>query len=150
MAFQTFTGRIDKVEVGVTVGENKDVTNVVLMNWERSHDIRPRLVANSKIPIDWQQPHSWVIGSLSLLSNDRVAFYETDVDDDTVGDQFALNPQGDSTIIDFFQVTYRDAQDAVHTTRFFGAIIVRPAKELLNYDDSVWIYHFLAFYAVDT
>ena len=144
-----FTGRIDKLEIGLTAGTNTDVTNVVLMNWERNHDVRPRLFANAKTPTTYQQPHSWIVGSISVLSNNNAAFYVTDVQA-AGGNQFALVANADSNVIDFMQVTYRDAQNNVQTTRFFFAIITRPVKELLNYDDSVWIYHFLAGYAVDT
>ncbi len=143
-----FTGRIDKLEIGLTAGTNTDVTNVVLMNWERNHDVRPRLFANAKTPTTYQQPHSWIVGSISVLSNNNAAFYATDVQA-AVGNQFALVANADSNVIDFMQVTYRDAQNNVQTTTFFFAIITRPVKELLNYDDSVWIYHFLAGYAVD-
>ena len=143
-----FTGRIDKLEIGLTAGTNTDVTNVVLMNWERNHDVRPRLFANSKTPTTYQQPHSWIVGSISVLSNNNVAFYATDVQA-AGGNQFARVANADSNVREFMQVTYRDAQNNVQTTRFFFAIITRPVKELLNYDDSVWIYHFLAGYAVD-
>ena len=143
-----YTGRIDKLEIGTAAGVNVDITNVVLMNWERVHDIRPRLTANTKIPVGWQQPHSWIIGSVSLLSDNHVAFYSTDV---VVGGAVepALDADGDSNPIAFFMVTYRDHNNVVKTTTFNNAIVSRPVKELLNYDDSVWIYHFLAYYADD-
>jgi len=146
---ETFPGRIDKLEIGTTPGTNVDITNVVLLNWERSHDVRPRLVANTKIPVGWQQPHSWIIGSFSLLSNQYTALYNTDVVAATAGIQPALDMDGDSNIIDFLQVTYRDQANGINRTKFTGAIIYRWTKELLNYDDSVWIYHFLAYYADD-
>lgn len=60
-----------------------------------------------------------------------------------------MNAGADSNVMDFFQVTYRDKDNNVHTTRFYYAIIYRYTKELLNYDDSVWVYHFLAGYSVD-
>jgi hypothetical protein len=66
------------------------------------------------------------------------------------GNQYAMVENGDSNVIDFFQVTYRDAGGNVQRTRFYYAIIYRYTKELLNYDDSVWVYHFLAGYAVDS
>ena len=146
---EVFTGRIDKLEIGTTPGTNADITNLVLMNWERNHDVRPRLYANSKYPTTYQQPHSWVIGSLSVLSNNATAIYSTDVKAATAGTQPAMDEDGDSNVIDFMQVTYRDSNNAVQTTRFYYAIIYRYTKELLNYDDSVWVYHFLAGYAED-
>lgn len=142
------TGRIDKLEIGTTPGTNTDVANVVLMNWDLNHDVRPRLFANRKYPQDYQQPHSWVVGSFSCLSDNHTAVYATDVSADA-GNQYAMVPGEDSNVVDFFQVTYRDANNAVHTTRFYYALIYRYNKELLNYDDSVWIYHFLAGYAED-
>jgi hypothetical protein len=141
-----YTGRIDKLEIGLNAGNNVDITNVVLMNWERIHDIRPRLTANTKVPVGWQQPHSWIIGSFSLLSNNDTALYATAVD--ALGN-FALDANGDSATIGFFMVTYRDSNNNVMTTTFNNAIISRPVKELLNYDDSVWIYNFLAYFADD-
>ena len=143
-----FIGRIDKLEIGLTVGTNTDITNVILMNWERNHDVRPRLYANLKYPTDYQQSHSWILGSFSLLSENHAAIYATDVQA-AVGNQYAMVEDGDSNVIDFFQVTYRDAGNNVQTTRFYHAIIYRYTKELLNYDDSTWVYHFLAGYAVD-
>jgi hypothetical protein len=143
-----YTGRIEKLEIGLTAGTNTDITNIVLMNWERIHDIRPRLTANTKIPVGYQQPHSWVIGTFSLLSDNQTALYATDVSA-VAGNQFALDPDGDSSPIDFFRVTYQDADGNDRITTFTTAIISRGVKELLNYDDSVWIYHFLAYYATD-
>ena len=143
-----YTGRIDRLEIGLTAGTNTDITNVVLMNWERIHDIRPRLTANTKIPVGYQQPHSWIIGTFSLLSDNQTALYNTDV---VAGGGLspALDADGDSNPIDFFRVTYRDADNNQRTTTFNTAIISRGVKELLNYDDSVWIYHFLAYFADD-
>ena len=141
-----FTGRIDKLEIGTTPGTNTDIVNCILLNWELNHDVRPRLYANQKYPDEWQQPHSWGIGSFSVLSNNHTAIYATAVDG---SGNFAMNEGADSATIDFMQVTYRDAQNNVQTTRFYHAIIYRYTKELLNYDDSVWIYHFLYGYAED-
>lgn len=141
-----FTGRIDKLEIGTTAGTNTDIANCILLNWERNHDVRPRLYANLKYPTTYQQPHSWIIGSFSVLSDQHTAIYATAVNG--AGD-FAMDEDGDSAVIDFFQVTYRDANNNVQTTRFYYGIIYRYTKELLNHDDSVWIYHFLAGYAVD-
>lgn len=145
---EIFTGRIDRLEIGLTALNNVDMTKVILMNWERNHDVRPRLFANAKTPTTYNQPHSWIVGSFSLLSDNHAAIYATDVSA-VPGNQFALIPNADSNVIDFFQVTYRDSNNNLITTRFYFAIITRGVKELLNYDDSVWIYHFLAGYAVD-
>jgi hypothetical protein len=142
-----YTGRIDKLEIGLTAGTNTDIANVILANWDRSHDVRPRLFANSKVPTDYNQPHSWIVGSVSLLSDDR-SFYDVDVQA-VAGNQFALVPNGDSNVIDWFAIFYQDRDGTQYRTRFFDAIVYRPVKELLNYDDSVWIYHFLAGYAED-
>lgn len=144
-----YIGRIDKLEIGLTSLVNVDITNVILMNWERNHDVRPRLYANLKYPRTYQQPHSWIVGSFSLLSDNHLAIYETDVVGATVGIQAAMYEDADSNVIDFFQVTYQDENGDQRVTRFFYPIIYRYNKELLNYDDSVWIYHFLAGYAVD-
>jgi len=143
----TMTGRINRLEIGRTAGTNTDITNLIAMNWDRNHDVRPRLFANAKTPTTYQQPHSWIIGSFSLLSDHHNAIYATAVN--AAGD-FAMDPDGDSAVIDFFRVTYRDAQNNVQYTTFYYAIIYRFTKELLNYDDSVWVYHFLAGYAEDT
>lgn len=146
---ETFIGRIDKLEVGLSAGTNADITNVVLMNWELNHDVRPRLYANLKYPTTYQQPHSWVVGTFSCLSDNHGALYATDVQA-AVGLQYAMNAGADSNVIDFFQVTYRDESNNTHTTRFYYTLVYRYVKELLNYDDSVWMYHFLAGYSVDT
>ncbi len=143
---EVYTGRITRLEIGRTAGTNTDIVNCVLMNWDRNHDVRPRLFANRKYPTTYQQPHSWIVGSFSTLSNNDSALYNTSVN--ASGDM-ALDPDGDSGVIDFFQVTYEDSLGATKTTRFYYAIIYRFTKELLNYDDSVWIYHFLAGYAED-
>ena len=145
-----FTGRIDKLEVGKTSATNVDIDNVILLNWERSHDVRPRLYANLKYPTTYQQPHSWIIGSFSVLSDAQTAIFATDVQAATAGNQYAMVDTGDSNVIDFLQVTYRDANNNPQTTRFYYGIIYRYTKELLNYDDSVWIYHFLAGYSIDS
>ena len=137
------TGRINKVEIGRTAGTNTDMVNVILMNWERNHDVRPRLFANSKVPTEYQQSHSWIIGTFSLLSDNPTAIYATSVN---AGGDFAMDEDGDSAVMDFFQITY----DTSNTTRFFDAIIYRYTKEILNYDDSVYVYHFLAGYAEDS
>lgn len=143
----THIGRIDKLEIGLTAATNTDMSPI-LLNWERNHDVRPRLFANAKTPTTYQQPHSWVVGSFSLLSDNHPAIYATDVQA-AGGSQYAMTENADSNVIDFLQVTYRDANNVAHTTRFYYAIIYRYTKELLNYDDSVWIYYFLAGYAVD-
>jgi len=144
-----FTGRIDKLEIGKTTATNVDITNVILMNWERNHDVRPRLYANSKYATTYQQGHSWVIGSFSVLSDAHAAIYATDVQAAIAGNQYAMVENGDSNVIDFFRVTYRDASNNTQTTTFYYALIYRYTKELLNYDDSVWVYHFLAAYTAD-
>jgi hypothetical protein len=141
-----FTGRISKLEIGTTAGTNTDITNAILMNWDMNHDVRPRLFANIKYPTTYQQPHSWDVGTFSVLSNSNLAIYATAVDG---SGNFAMVPGADSNVIDFFQVTYEDASGNTQTTRFYYAIIYRFTKELLNYDDSVWVYHFLAGYSED-
>jgi hypothetical protein len=146
---ETFIGRIDKLEIGLSAGVNTDMSPI-LMNWESNHDVRPRLFANFKYPTSYQQPHSWVVGSFSLLSDNHLALYSTDVVSATAGIQPAMVAGGDSNVIDFLQVTYRDKDNAIHTTKFYYAIVFRYTKELLNYDDSVWVYPFLAGYAVDS
>lgn len=143
-----YIGRIDKLEIGLTAVINTDITNVILMNWERNHDVRPRLYANLKYPTSFQQPHSWILGSFSLLSDNHTAIYATDVQA-AAGNQYAMYDDADSNVIDFFQVTYQDEDGNPRVTRFFHPIIYRYNKELLNYDDSTWIYHFLAGYAVE-
>ena len=64
-----YPGRITKLEIGLTALNNVDIDNVILMNWERNHDVRPRLYANLKYPRTYQQPHSWILGSFSTLSD---------------------------------------------------------------------------------
>ena len=145
MSNYIFPGRIDKIEIGLTVGTNCDITNVIVMNWERMHDVSPRLVASAKIPIGWNQPHSWIVGSFSLLS-----YCDCITQANVSGGGFAYVPGGDSTVIDFFVVTYRDENNNVQTTTFTSGIIYRAVKELLNYDDSIWIFHFMAYQAVDS
>jgi len=142
---ETYPGRIDKLEIGLTAAVNTDM-NPVLMNWNENHDVRPRLYANVKYPTEYQQSHSWVVGSFSLLSDNHPAIYATDVKA-AAGNQYAMVAGADSNVIDFFQVTYRDKDNVQHVTRFYYAIIYRSEKQLLNYDDSVWVYHFLAGYA---
>lgn len=143
-----FPGRIDKIEIGLTAGTNCDITNVITMNWERMHDVSPRLVASTKIPIGWNQPHSWVVGSFSLLS-----YCDCITQADVVAGgavEPAYTPGGDSNVIAYFVVTYRDENNTVRTTTFTSGIIYRAVKELLNYDDSIWIFHFMAYQADDS
>ena len=141
-----FTGRIKKLEVGTTAGPNTDMTNVILMNWDLNHDVRPRYYANRKYATTYQQPHSGVVGTFSLLSENNTGIYATAVDG---SGNFAMVPGADSNVIDFFQVTYQNAAGVDKTTRFYYAIIYRYTKEILNYDDSVWVYHFQAAYSED-
>ena len=147
MADETFTGRLDKVEIGEAAGVNVDIENCILFNWERMHDVQPRLYANTKTPTEYQQSHSWIVGSFSLLSDNHAALYDTDVN---VADEHALDPDGDSGVIDWFTVFYRDKDDDVWTTEFTRAIIYKWRKELLNFEDSVWVYSFMAAYAEDS
>ena len=114
MAETVYPGHIDKLEVGISAIQNEDI-HVVLMNWEENHDVRPRLYANIKNPNDWSQPHSWVVGSFSCLSNAHTAIYATDVQAAGGGSQYAMVPNGDSNKIDFFQVSYRDKDNVVKT-----------------------------------
>ena len=143
-----YTGRIDKLEIGTSIDDNTDITNLVLFNWERIHDVRPRLTANTKVPVGFQQPHSWIIGTFSVLSDNHDAIYVRDVVAGAVAGP-ALVPNADSNPIGYFVVTYRDADNNQKITTFNTAIISRGVKELLNYDDSVWIYHFLAYFATE-
>jgi hypothetical protein len=144
---EVYPGRIDKLEIGLDAANNTDAYPT-LMNWEENHDVRPRLYANLKYPTTYQQPHSWIVGTFSLLSDHHAALYATDVSA-TAGNQYAMVDGGDSNVIDYMQITYRDGDNHVHTTRFYYAIIYRYTKELLNYDDSVWVFPFMAGYAVD-
>ena len=145
-----YPGRIDRLEIGTAaaVGSHADITNVILMNWELNHDVRPRLYANLKYPQEYQQPHSWVVGSFSLLSNNFTAIYNTDVQA-AMGNQYAMNEGADSNVIAYFKVFYEDSAGVMKSTDFKYAIIYRYNKEILNYDDSVWVYHFLAGYSED-
>lgn len=142
-----YPGRIDKLEIGLTEATNVDM-HPILMAWEENHDVRPRFYANLKTYQTVQQPHKWIAGNFSLLSNFHNAIYATDVQA-AAGNQYAMVPAGDSNLIDFFQATYRAQDNSLRTTRFYYAIIYRAVKELNNYDDSVWVYHFIAAYAVD-
>ena len=144
---QVFTGDIRKLEIGTTAGTNTDMSNVILMNWDLNHDVRPRWFANRKYATTYQQPHSGIVGTFSMLSNNDTGIYATAVDG---SGNFAMVPGDDSNVIDFFQVTYLDSNGATRTTRFYYAIIYRYTKELLNLDDSVWVYHFQAGYSADS
>jgi len=145
-------GRITYVEIGTAVAD-VDIVNVVLFNWERVHEVRPHLVASTKLPYGtdpWLQGHSWVMGSFSLLTDHHAAIYATDVDAATGGVQPAYVENADSNVIDIFRVTYTDQAGATRITTFTKGLIYRATKELLNYDSSVWVYHFVAQYATDS
>ena len=144
-------GRITKVEIGLSAATNCDIVNVILFNWERVHEVRPHLVASSKLPYGtcpWLQGHSWIMGSFSLLTDHHTCIYATDVVAGG-GNEYAYVENGDSNCMDFFRVTYVDAAGVTRYTDFVKGLIYRAVKELLNYDDSVWVYHFVAQSACD-
>jgi hypothetical protein len=144
-------GRITKVEIGLSAGTNCDIVNVILFNWERVHEVRPHLVASTKLPYGtdpWLQGHSWVMGSFSLLTDHHLCIYATDVQA-AGGAQYAYIENADSNYMDYFVVTYVDSVGVTRTTTFTKGLIYRATKELLNYDDAVWVYHFVAQYATD-
>jgi len=142
-----FPGRIDKIEIGLAADDNCDITNVILMNWERIHEVRPHLVASSPVPYGtcpWLQGHSWIMGSFSLLSYNDCIYTEP-----VVGADVAYDNDGDSHCITWFSVTYDDENGNNRVSRFYKGLIYRITSELLNYDDSVWVYHFVASYVDD-
>lgn len=145
-----YPGRVSRAEIGTGPADHTDVTNVVLCNWEWDHEVNPRTDASQKRPKGYEQRHSWIIGSISLLSDNHTAFYVQDVDGTAAGDQPALTPGGDSTEVDYFRVYYEDEDGDEVYTDFEKALFTRPVCELLNYQDSVWIYHFLAYKATDS
>jgi len=142
-----FPGRITSIHIGPNAGTYCPMTNVVLVNWERIHEVRPHLVASTKIPYGscpWLQGHSWVMGSYSLLSYSDCIYTE-----DLGGGTLAYDEDGDSHCIPHFVVNYQDETGTARTTTFTKGLIYRATKELLNYDDSVWVYYFVATHGVD-
>jgi len=84
------------------------------------------------------------MGSYSLLSYNDCIHTE-----DLGGGTFAYYENADSTCIPHFVVNYQDETGAARTTTFYKGLIYRATKELLNYDDSVWVYYFVATHGVD-
>jgi len=132
-----FTGRITKLEIGASAGSHTDVLNVKFMRWKRIHNVTPRLLPSSKIPVGWLQGHSHVEGELGVVSemNTAIASYYGE----TV----------DSIIIPFVKVSYRKQDGAIATFILSGFIITLVEKALEKGSEAVFVYRFLAYNAVE-
>ena len=98
-------GRITHVYIGSTSDTGIDIqSGIKSFSYERVHDARRQFVANTKTAATELQPHSHFTWKLEFLSDCRTAFFATDVDNGTAGNQYALDDNGNSTKIDYFRV----------------------------------------------
>ena len=147
MSAVVLKGVLEKLEIGLSAEANTDVTNLVYMRWNRLHEIVGSFVSSSKTPDHWNQKHSWVAFEVGLLGY-HTAFTTVDVSA-TVGTQVAYDEDGDSTVIDYLVLTYKDKAGAAKTTSFTGAIIATMELTLRDTEDPVTIVRGLAYYKTD-
>jgi len=138
MARYRIEGRVNHLYIGASSASNVDIAaNVKFMRWRRQHRITPQTAANSKIPIGWFQPHSWIEGELGVISEAKDAFYDQAtayIDDD-----------GDNTVIPYV-VLVVDAHDGTDITFTFDNFIISYVEKMVeDYDTSIFVYHFLAY-----
>ena len=128
-----YTGRITKLEIGASAESHTDVTNVKFMGWDRIHNITPRLLPSSKIPVGWLQGHSWLKGEIRIVSEMTSAL------------SGYYSETADSTIIPYVMATYVKQDGTTATCTFTGFIVFNVKKSLEEGSESVYVYEFLAY-----
>lgn len=126
-----FTGTIQKIEIG---SSTVDITNARFIRWRRIHTITPRNLPSTKIPVGYLQSHSYVEGEFGLVSEYDSEF-SSYIDDD-----------GDNTVISSFKVTVLEHDGTTTFWTFYNAIISHVEKAIEEDSESVFVYHFLAYY----
>jgi len=97
-------GRITHVYIGYDATHGVNISSgIKSFEYARIHDARRAFVANTKTAAGDYQPHSHYRWTLEFLSDCHVAFFATDVDN-AGGDQFAMDENGDSHLIEYFRV----------------------------------------------
>jgi len=97
-------GRVSNVHIGYDATHGVNIEQGILsFEYWRNHDAKRANVANTKTSATIFQPHSDYGWKLRFLSDSRVAFFATDVGA-AGGNQYALDPNGDSNEIEYFKV----------------------------------------------
>lgn len=105
-------GKITNVQIGKDSSNGVDITSGVLsFEFWRNHDATRADNANSKTASEIFQPHSSYGWKLRFASDCRVAFFATDVGA-AGGNQYALDPNGDSNEIEYFKVILKIVNSA--------------------------------------
>jgi len=97
-------GRISNIHIGYDATHGVNIkSGIVGFSYRRIHDAKPQDASNTKASSNIFQPHSNYEWTLRFISDSRVAFFATDVQV-AGGNQYALDPDGDSNKIEYFRV----------------------------------------------
>jgi len=112
------------------------ITNCKYLRWKSNHNISPRLLPSSKIPVGWLQSHKWIEGEFGLLT------LSSTVD--------GLIPATlDSVAFTTFVANALTTIGGAVVFTFTGGIVVSVDKVLEN-DEPVFNYRFLAYSVAQT
>jgi hypothetical protein len=139
------TGRSTHVKIGSNSTTGVDITGGLMrFQYSRVHPATRKFVANTKAASTDHQPHSHYTWRLEFLSDCRTAFFATDV---TVGggaNDYAMDPNGDSFAIAFFQVVLPavDGSNAniTRTYTITNGYALRNGADINNIGDAVYWY----------
>jgi len=107
VATEKVYGRISNVKIGYDSTHGVDITSgIKSFTYGRVHDTKRANASDSKTSADIFQPHSHYTWRLEFLSDCRVAFFATDVGV-AGGNQYAIDPNGDSCEIEYFKVVMK-------------------------------------------
>ena len=136
------------VQIGYDATHGIDIkTGVNLFAYRRVHDGVPAHVANTKASSDAFQPHSHYNWRLELVSDCRAAFFATDVQV-AGGNQFPLDPDGDSPEIEYFRVivpiTKSDGSSGTRTYTITGGRCFTNSADMEKGVPALFVYEGIA------
>ena len=137
-------GRITHVYIGYDGAHGVDIqSGIKSFEYSRIHDARRAFVANTKTGSSDLQPHSHYHWTLELLSDCHTAFFATDVQV-AGGNQYALDPNGDSNVIEYFRVILpivnADGDNKTRTYTITNGYALRNRAKIGDDQDAIYIY----------
>jgi len=137
-------GRISHVIIGYDATHGIDIiSGIKSFTYGRVHDAKRADTADSKTSAEIFQPHSKYTWRLEFLSDCRAAFVATDVQV-AGGNQYALDPNGDSNKIEYFHVHMEiEKEDGTTGTRNYdigAGYCLRNGADIGDDQDAVYWY----------
>jgi hypothetical protein len=127
----TLTGKVVSLVINSVT-----ITNCKYLRWKANHNISPRLLPSSKVPVGWLQSHKWIEGEFGLLT------LSSTVD--------GLIPAAlDSVAFTTFVANALTTIGGAVVFTFTGGIVVGVDK-VLEGNEPVFVYKFLAYSVAQT